>query len=111
MFRIKFKYLISKKFKLIFRNIEDFLSPDNFILILFCISIIGFSFINEKFYNYEKIQASLITNFLAIIFYTSFVGLIPNNNFTSVRKTIDLIGAPFVIAALLLLNLTYLKIL
>ena len=108
---LKFKYLISKKFQLIFRNIEYFLSPDNFILILFCISIIGFSFINEKFYNYEKIQASLITNFLAIIFYTSFVGLIPNNNFTSVRKTIDLIGAPFVIAALLLLNLTYLKIL
>ena len=108
---IEINYLVNNKLKSIFKKIEGFLSLESFSLILFCVFIVGFSFIDNKFYTFEKIQASLITNLLGVIFYTSFIGLIPNNNFTSVRKTIDIIGAPFVIAALMLLNLTYLKIL
>lgn len=113
-FRIKniqIKYFLDKKIKFILKKFVSFLSIETSILIMVCIFLIAFSFIDNKFYTFEKIQSSLITNFLAIIFYASFIGLIPNNNFTSVRKTIDIIGAPFVIAALLLLNLTYLKIL
>ena len=54
---------------------------------------------------------SFITIILGFVFYASFLGLKSESDLTSVRKTIDIIGAPFVIAALLLANLTFLKIL
>ena len=54
---------------------------------------------------------SFITIILGFVFYISFMGLESNQNSTRFSKTIDIIGAPFVIAALLLANLTYLKIL
>ena len=66
---------------------------------------------SSKYYSFEKVQMSVVTIILGFVFYLAFMGLESNSNNTSVRKTIDIIGAPFVIAALLLANLTYLKIL
>ena len=54
---------------------------------------------------------SFITLLLGFVFYLSFMGIKSNPSVSNVRKTIDIIGAPFVVAALLLANLTYLKIL
>lgn len=108
---IDLKYLSSNEFKSIFRNIGKAFSSKSITLLISSLFIVGFSFTNEKFYTIEKIQASILTTFLGAVIYISFIGLVPNKNFTNVRKTIDIIGAPFVIAAFLLFNLTYLKIL
>ena len=70
-----------------------------------------FSFIQNQYFSLDKIQMSFITIILGFVFYASFLGLKSESDLTSVRKTIDIIGAPFVIAALLLANLTFLKIL
>ncbi len=103
VFNNLFKYLNSKFLK----NLK----PTNITLTFSCLSLFGFSIIQSKYYSFEKVQMSVVTIILGFVFYLAFMGLESNSNNTSVRKTIDIIGAPFVIAALLLANLTYLKIL
>ena len=82
-----------------------------FVIIIIVLSFFGFSFIQSKYFSLEKIQMSFITLLLGFVFYLSFMGIKSNPSVSNVRKTIDIIGAPFVVAALLLANLTYLKIL
>lgn len=102
--------LTKKSFNFKSKNLPKYLSTQTIVLTFSCIFMIFSSFSNVKFLTYSKIQTSIVTTLLAIIFYISFIGLVPNKNSIIVRKTMDIIGAPFLIAALLLLNLTYLKI-
>ena len=74
------------------------------------ILIIAFSLSYPGAYYYENIQGSLTAIVLASFLYTSVAGLQTENFVKPVTKTLDLVGAPFVVAALLLANLFYFKI-
>ena len=111
--RIK-KLNIKDIFKQVFTyfriNFLKIFTSTNISLLLACIALFGFSFLKSKFFSFEKVQISFITFVLGFVFFISFIGLESNKNVTRFSKTIDIIGAPFVIAAMLLANLTYLKI-
>lgn len=86
------------------------MNSQTMILIISGISIIGFSLTYPGAYYYENIQSSLTAIVLASFLYTSVAGLQTENFVKPVTKTLDLVGAPFVVAALLLANLFYFKI-
>ena len=86
------------------------INPQTIILLLSGIFIIAFSLSYPDAYYYENIQSSLTAIVLASFLYTSVAGLQTDNFVKPVTKTLDLVGAPFVVAALLLANLFYFKI-
>lgn len=86
------------------------INPQTIILMLSGIFIIAFSMSYPGAYYYENIQSSLTAIVLASFLYTSVAGLQTENFVKPVTKTLDLVGAPFVVAALLLANLFYFKI-
>ena len=106
---------IKNMFKQIFTNFRsNFLiifTSTNMTLFSVSLALFGFSFLQRKFFSFDKVQMSFITILLGFVFFISFMSLESNRNSPKFSKTIDIIGAPFVIAALLLANLTYLKIL
>jgi multicomponent Na+:H+ antiporter subunit D len=108
---IKIKYIFKKIFNYLKSNFLKSFTSTNITLLSVCSALFAFSFLKSKFLTFEKVQMSFITIILGFVFYISFMGLESNQNSTRFSKTIDIIGAPFVIAALLLANLTYLKIL
>ena len=108
---IKIKFFIKKIINYLKSNFLKSFTSSNITLLSVCSALFAFSFLKSKFFTFEKVQMSFITIILGFIFYVSFMGLESNQNSTRFSKTIDIIGAPFVIAALLLANLTYLKIL
>ena len=91
-------------------DINNRINPQTIILLLSGISIIAFSMSYPGAYYYENIQSSLTAIVLASFLYTSVAGLQTENFVKPVTKTLDLVGAPFVVAALLLANLFYFKI-
>ena len=86
------------------------INPQSMILLLSGILIIAFSLSYPGAYYYENIQSSLAAIVLASFLYTSVAGLQTESFVKPVTKTLDLVGAPFVVAALLLANLFYFKI-
>ena len=60
--------------------------------------------------TYDNIVNALTATGLGIILYASVVGLQTVKIVKPVTRTLDLVGAPFVVAALLLANLLYFKI-
>ena len=86
------------------------INPQSMILLLSGILIIAFSLSYPGAYYYENIQSSLTAIVLASFLYTSVAGLQTESFVKPVTKTLDLVGAPFVVAALLLANLFYFKI-
>ncbi len=108
---LKIKFIFNKLSKSFQEIFFEIFNAKNTTLTLASLSIFFFSFFQVKYFSIEKVQNSIITIILGLIFYISFMGFKSNNEVTTYRKTIDIIGAPFVIAALLLANLTYLKIL
>ena len=91
-------------------SINSRINPQTIILLLSGLSIIAFSMSYPGAYYYENIQSSLTAIVLASFLYTSVAGLQTENFVKPVTKTLDLVGAPFVVAALLLANLFYFKI-
>ena len=106
---------IKNIFKQIFTNFRsnflNIFTSTNMTLFSVSLALFGFSFLQRKFFSFDKVQMSFITILLGFVFFISFMSLESNRNSPKFSKTIDIIGAPFVIAALLLANLTYLKIL
>lgn len=86
------------------------LNPQTIVLALSGLLIIGFSLSYPDAYYYNNIQSSLAAVVLASFLYTSVAGLRTENFVKPVTRTLDLVGAPFVVAALLLANLFYFKI-
>ena len=82
----------------------------NLILIISGILLIGFGLTHMAAYYPDNIRDSLIALVLGSILYTSVAGLQAENIVKPVTRTLDLVGAPFVVAALLLANLFYFKI-
>lgn len=108
---IKIKFILFATLDYLKINFLKAFTKNNITLIFVIFSLFLFSFIQNQYFSLEKIQMSFITIILGFVFYASFLGLKSESDLTSIRKTIDIIGAPFVIAALLLANLTFLKIL
>jgi multicomponent Na+:H+ antiporter subunit D len=91
-------------------EIGNTFNTQTIILLISGVSIIAFSITYPAAYYYENIQNSLTAIILASFLYTSVAGLQTENFVKPVTKTLDLVGAPFVVAALLLANLFYFKI-
>ena len=79
-------------------------------LIISSIAIISFSIADRSVLTYDNIVNALTATGLGIILYASVVGLQTVKIVKPVTRTLDLVGAPFVVAALLLANLLYFKI-
>ena len=90
--------------------ISNGINVQTIILLISGILIIAFSLSYPGAYYYDNIQSSLTAIVLASFLYTSVAGLQTENFVKPVTKTLDLVGAPFVVAALLLANLFYFKI-
>ena len=83
---------------------------NQFYLVICALVIVGFSTINRSVLTYENVMNALTATGLGIILYASVVGLQTVKIVKPVTRTLDLVGAPFVVAALLLANLLYFKI-
>ena len=79
-------------------------------LIISSIAIISFSMADRSVLTYDNIVNALTATGLGIILYASVVGVQTVKIVKPVTRTLDLVGAPFVVAALLLANLLYFKI-
>ena len=83
---------------------------NQFYLCLCSIAIIVLGLSDWSYMSYQNIVNSLTATVLGIILYSSVVGLQTSKMVKPVSRTLDLVGAPFVVAALLLANLLYFKI-
>ena len=86
------------------------INPQTLLLGLSGVLIIVFGLSYPEGYYYDNIQSSITAVVLACFLYTSIVGLQTDSIVKPVTKTLDLVGAPFLVAALLLANLFYFKI-
>ena len=90
---------------------QDFgINIQTLILVASGVSLIYYGLSYTGAYYYDNIQSSLTAIVLASFLYTSVAGLQTENFVKPVTRTLDLVGAPFVVAALLLANLFYFKI-
>ena len=90
-----------------FQNLFHF---PNIILLLSAVFLIGFSLRDFELYKYDNIESAFASAILGVIMFVSVKGIQAGDFVKPVTKTIDLVGAPFLVAALLLANLLYFKI-
>jgi len=105
---LKFNKIINKE------NVEKAISSrwyfNQFYLCACTAGIIIFGINDWSFMTYQNIVNALTATALGITLYASVVGLQTSKMVKPVTRTLDLVGAPFVVAALLLANLLYFKI-
>ena len=89
---------------------ETLSSPKNYILILSILLLIASSLIYPNLFTIESIRTAVISAILGGILFISVVGIQADDFVKPVTRTLDLVGAPFLVAALLLANLLYFKI-
>ena len=82
----------------------------NLALMASAIFLIGFAVQDFKLYTYSNIESAIVSAIIGVIMFVSVQGIQANEFVKPVTKTIDLVGAPFLVAALLLANLLYFKI-
>ena len=82
----------------------------NIALIASAIFLIGFAVQDFELYTYSNIESAIVSAIIGVIMFISVQGIQANDFVKPVTKTIDLVGAPFLVAALLLANLLYFKI-
>ena len=82
----------------------------NITLIVSAIFLIGFASQDFELYTYSNIESAIVSAIIGVIMFVSVQGIQANEFVKPVTKTIDLVGAPFLVAALLLANLLYFKI-
>ena len=93
------------------RNLTDWLSsPRCWILIVSVAALIGFSFTSPELLSSYSIRSAVVSAILGAVLFISVVGIQADEFVKPVTRTLDLVGAPFLVAALLLANLLYLKI-
>ena len=100
----------SNSFNLIVTVEEILSSPKNYILILSTLLLVASSFTYPSFFTIESIQTAVVSAILGGILFVSVVGIQADDFVKPVTRTLDLVGAPFLVAALLLANLLYFKI-
>ncbi len=112
------KLIISKynRFKLNYRknnikiNLKLFSGTNNLILAFSIILLISSTFLRIDLLKSIYFTNSLTGLFIGGILYLCVMGIEKNIESSNIRKTIDIIGAPFIVAAFLLANLTYFKL-
>ena len=72
--------------------------------------LIGFSLTQEITYSTSSINSAITSAILGAILFISVVGIQADDFVKPITRTLGLVGAPFLVAALLLANLLYLKI-
>ena len=93
------------------KNISDlFSSSQNYILLFSIISLIIASTAAPALFTFSAVQSAIVSAILGGILFVSVVGIQADEFVKPVTRTLDLVGAPFLVAALLLANLIYLKI-
>ena len=74
------------------------------------ILIVVFGLSAPELYTLTALKSALMSAVLGCVLYVSVVGIHVDEFVKPVTRTLDLVGAPFLVAALLLANLLYLKI-
>jgi len=93
------------------RNAIDSISSTKcLILLLSTIFLVAFSFSSPDLYTTYSIQSAVVSAILGGVLFVSVMGIQADEFVKPVTRTLDLVGAPFLVAALLLANLLYLKI-
>lgn len=93
------------------RNAMDWLSsPRCLLLLVSIIALIGFSTVAPELYTSYALSSAFVATILGAVLFISVVGIQASEFIKPVTRTLDLVGAPFLVAALLLANLLYLKI-
>ena len=93
------------------KNCSDlFSTPGNYILIFSAVSLVIASLIAPELLTLSAVQSAIISSILGGILFVSVAGIQADDFVKPVTRTLDLVGAPFLVAALLLANLLYLKI-
>ena len=87
-----------------------FSKPKNYLLILSTIFLVCSSLLFPELLTLGSIQSAVVSAILGGILFVSVVGIQADDFVKPVTRTLDLVGAPFLVAALLLANLLYLKI-
>ena len=87
-----------------------FSKPKNYLLILSTIFLACSSLLFPELLTLGSIQSAVVSAILGGILFVSVVGIQADDFVKPVTRTLDLVGAPFLVAALLLANLLYLKI-
>ena len=85
-------------------------TPRLWILLISIIALIFFSFVDPNLYSISSIRSAIVSAILGGILFISVVGIQADDFVKPITRTLDLVGAPFLVAALLLANLLYLKI-
>ena len=106
-----FKNMVSINSLKINRALVDCIStPRIWILLFSIVSLIGLSFTQTDLYSLKSINSAIVSAVLGGILFVSVVGIQADEFVKPITRTLDLVGAPFLVAALLLANLLYLKI-
>ena len=87
-----------------------FSKPKNYLLMLSIIFLACSSLLFPELLTLGSIQSAVVSAILGGILFVSVVGIQADDFVKPVTRTLDLVGAPFLVAALLLANLLYLKI-
>ena len=87
-----------------------FSSSHSLIFLLSITMLVVVSVSGSELYTTYNIRSALLSALLGGILFTSVVGIQADEWVKPVTKTLDLVGAPFLVAALLLANLLYFKI-
>lgn len=86
------------------------LRPKNVILVFSMLSLVLLGFSSYELYTPSTVQSALMSAILGTVLFVSVIGIQADQFVKPVTRTLDLVGAPFLVAALLLANLLYLKI-
>ena len=93
------------------RNLIDLMSsPRLMVLLTSVVFLIAYSFVDVDLYSTISIRSAIVSALLGGVLFISVVGIQADEFVKPVTRTLDLVGAPFLVAALLLANLLYLKI-
>lgn len=93
------------------RNTIDLISsPRLLILVVSVFLLIIYSFVDPSLYTTLSVRSAIVSALLGGVLFVSVVGIQADEFVKPVTRTLDLVGAPFLVAALLLANLLYLKI-
>ena len=86
------------------------ITKNGYILMFSMILIVVFGLSAPELYTITALKSALMSAVLGCVLYVSVVGIHVDEFVKPVTRTLDLVGAPFLVAALLLANLLYLKI-
>ena len=90
--------------------IVSLIRPKIVIMAFSMLCLIFFGFSAPELYTAYAFKSAIMSAILGSILFISVAGIQADEFVKPVTKTLDLVGAPFLVAALLLANLLYLKI-